>query len=197
MALPDFQRLIEFQKLLLRFQAVKRNNYVPPSDKLENDAEHSFFLALSAWFLAANSSRSYDISKVLKYALVHDLVEIYAGDVIAFVGPEEKARKKIRETEALEKLRADLKDFSEVTDLIHSYEQREDPESRLVYATDKIQPLIMNLLDDGRVWRHHGISSKQVKEEKEKLKTSPDTEQYLSAIQELLDENPQLFSEDV
>jgi 5'-deoxynucleotidase YfbR-like HD superfamily hydrolase len=81
---PDIQRLIEFQTFLLKFQKIERSIALPgPGEHKENDVEHSYFLAMAAWYLAPHFPQI-DRDKAIRYALVYDLVETYAGDTNAF-----------------------------------------------------------------------------------------------------------------
>jgi putative hydrolase of HD superfamily len=72
--------LLNFSKILNAFQKVERVVRVPQSEKRENDVEHSYQLAMLAWYLADSNGLSLDKNLLLRYALVHDFVEVYAGD---------------------------------------------------------------------------------------------------------------------
>jgi|GEM_PF-4217000 len=107
----------------------------------ENDAEHSYQLALTAW----TANHAYDLhlddTAILKLALVHDLVEIYAGDVDAHSNKKRQMLKKMKEMEALKQLQQAFPDLSEITDVIKEYEKKESLESKLVNIIDKIIPI--------------------------------------------------------
>lgn len=80
---PDIRRLLEFQKLLVQFQHISRVTHIPGSWEAENDTEHSYNLAMTAWFLAPHFPQL-DCDKLIRYALVHDLVEVHAGDTYIY-----------------------------------------------------------------------------------------------------------------
>src|SRR5487761_1693983 len=109
---PDIHRLIEFQSLLHQFQAIERVTHVPGKFEPENDTEHSYNLALSAWFLAQYFPHL-DRDKIIRYALVHDLVEIHAGDTYIYADQATIDTKKEREHAALLQLEKDWPDFPE------------------------------------------------------------------------------------
>jgi 5'-deoxynucleotidase YfbR-like HD superfamily hydrolase len=106
---------------------------------LENDAEHSYQLALVCWSANEQYKLGLNNELILKYALVHDLVEVYAGDTDAHDDEQKIAQKKEREEKALEEFKADFK-FDEITTTIDRYEKKQDVEAQLVYVLDKFIP---------------------------------------------------------
>ncbi|MBU2542487.1 HD domain-containing protein [Patescibacteria group bacterium] len=104
----------------------------------ENDAEHSFQLALVCW--ATNKQYNLDLNDelLLKLALIHDLVEVYAGDTDAFGDKKDLDSKKEREEKALRKIKEEHPDFSEMSEVIERYERKKDVEAQLVFVLDKI-----------------------------------------------------------
>src|SRR5262245_4469741 len=143
---PELTRLIELQQLLLKFRAIKRNIYVPANvNEQENDSEHSYDLTIAAWFLAQYFSEL-NRDKVIRLCLVHDLIEIYAGDTFAYGEKAHIASKQQREAAAAAKLTAEWRDFPDLKDTITEYELCESAEAKFVYALDKIMPAIMNIL---------------------------------------------------
>lgn len=191
---PDINRLIEFNKLLLRFQAIDRALYMPQQgDRHENDTEHSYNLAMAAWFLSQQFPEL-DSNEVIRLALVHDLVEVHAGDTFPFHNPAEVATKKQREDDSLEKLRDAWKDFPDMTDCMERYEQRDSPEAKFVYALDKVMPMIVNLLQGGRVWQEHNVTLDELREVKDtKVALSPEIEPYYHQLLDMLETRPELF----
>lgn len=176
--------LLKFVDLTHRFQQVRRALYATGEERMENDAEHSFQLALVAWYIVEKDSLTFDTDKVLKYALVHDLVEIHAGDTDAY-GPEEhKATKHIREMQAAQQLRLDLPEFAELHGIISAYELLSDEESKFVYALDKMLPPMNVYLDGGRIWQERNQSPEMLRTNGTgKISVSP---QVLSYFNELL-----------
>lgn len=159
----DVTRYLEFVKFLHAYRRVERNTCRQGEERHENDVEHSFQVAMTAWYLAEALELDLDLGKVLRYALAHDLVETYAGDVPAFSrDAEAKARKTERERLAAERIRAEFPDFAALHETIAAYEKREDAESRFVYATDKMDPLVNDLLDGGRVVKECSLSLEDI-----------------------------------
>jgi putative hydrolase of HD superfamily len=193
---PDIHRLIELQQLLLQFQAIDRALFIPGrGTRHENDVEHSYNLAVAAWFLAQHFPEL-DRSEVIKSALVHDMVEIHAGDTFIFHNPEGMATKKEREDAALAKLAEDWADFPDLIETLHRYEARDTAEARFVYALDKVMPAIMNYLQGGEVWRTHHVTLEELHELKDaKVALSPQIVPYYNELMALLQANPQLFNE--
>ncbi len=168
--------LIQFSDLLNKFRLVKRAILVNGEDREENDMEHSFALAMTAWYIVTLKKLPLDLSKVITYALAHDLVEVYAGDTYIYSTNKDLLESKTRrEREAAERLKKEFPEFSDLHDAIHHYELREDAESKFVYALDKIQPLINIYLDNGRNWKLKGVTLEMLVENK-KTKTAISSE---------------------
>lgn len=185
---PDIHRLLELQKLLENFNQIDRVTHHKHGDAMreENDTEHSYNLAMTAWFLAPHFP---ELNKdlLIQYALVHDLVEIHAGDTYIYGSPEELSTKADREKVAASKLRKDWADFSEVHELIENYETRANPEARFVYALDKIMPIMLIYIHEGYTWKKEGITVGQLHANKyDKVKLSPEITPYYEQLHELL-----------
>lgn len=190
---PTLKRLLELQSLLHTFQSIERALYPPYSTRHENDTEHSYNLAMTGWFLASHFPHL-DRDRVIRLALVHDLVEIYAGDTY-FYGDEATLASKIkREAAALERLRSEWTDFPEMTETIHSYEQRESEEAKFVYALDKIMPIMVIYLGNGETWKQDKVTHQQLHSAKrDKVTASEEINDYYQQLHQLLLENPDLF----
>ncbi len=107
---------------------------------LENDAEHSFQLAIVCWSANHQYNLKLNDEKILKYALVHDLVELYAGDTDAFGDKNKIASKKDNEKKALDMFKKNNSQYKELLSIIYEYEQKEKTEAQLVYMLDKFIP---------------------------------------------------------
>lgn len=129
----------------------------------ENDAEHSFHLALFAMILAEHSNTPVDVLKVMKMVLVHDVVEIDAGDTYCY-DDKGALTKREREEKAADRLFGllppDQKD--EYRELWEEFERRDTPESRFAAALDRMQPMLLNFTKGGISWKEHGVSYGQV-----------------------------------
>lgn len=163
----DKERLkkqIEFIVEVDKLKNVYRQTLLMDGSREENDAEHSWHLALMAMVLWEHSSdKDLDIQKVLKMLLVHDLVEIYAGDTFCY---DENANldKAIREERAADKLFSILPvdQCREFRGLWEEFEERKTSEAQFASSLDRLQPLICNYHTDGHTWVKYGIKSDKV-----------------------------------
>jgi len=139
---PNLTNLIQFMEFINKFKLIKRTVFVAGENpkRQENDAEHSFELAMVGWYLVDSLKLDLDLNKILKYSLTHDLVEIYAGDIDSFMYPNEDISKLKEENEhkAFEQIKLEFKDFPEMLKYIQEYEQKLDRESVFVYVLDKV-----------------------------------------------------------
>lgn len=182
------KKILQFSALLNTFRQVERIIYVNGEGRMENDVEHSYHLAMLAWYLANTAHPDLDETLVLKYALVHDLVEAYAGDTYIYSDDEAHVKsKRDREHAAQEKLKETFSEFPELHHLIAAYEKRGDSESRFVYALDKIQPIINIYLDGGRTWKKKNITIEMLfSYKKDQVAVSPEIQKYFEEIMEIL-----------
>jgi putative hydrolase of HD superfamily len=163
----DAERLEKQMDFIIEIDKVKqilRQTRVIAGDRYENDAEHSWHLAVMAILLAEYAEgASVDILKVLRMVLVHDLVEIDAGDTYCY--DEEAARDKCeREIRAADRIFALLPDDQgrELRALWDEFEEAATPESRFANALDRLQPLLLNYHTNGQSWQKHGVTSDRV-----------------------------------
>lgn len=142
-----------------------------PLPRRENDAEHSFSLAIAAAVLAEYSNEPVDVAKVMKIVLVHDAVEIYAGDTYCY-DDEGAKTKEAREKAAAEKIFGTLPEeqAAEYRALWDEFERNDTPEARFSNAMDRIQPLLLNYSREGYSWKEHGVNSSQVRKRFDRVK---------------------------
>lgn len=180
--------ILDFTKLTLLFQSVDRVVSLPGRNHPENDAEHSYQLAMLAWYLLDEMKLTHlDRDLVIRYALIHDMVETYAGDTFFFASEQERLEKIDREHAAAERLKTEFPNFTGFTELIEQYEKREDPEARFVYALDKIIPTLNIYLDGGGLWKMKGITLQILIEKKrDKVALSPELTFLFDELIELL-----------
>lgn len=191
---PDIHRLIELHRLLLLFQNIKRMSYLPGEVKdQENDVEHSYFLAMVAWFLAPHFPHL-DRDRMIRLALAHDLVEVHSGDTYVYGAQEHLATKAEREMAAIARLEEEWSDFSEMQQALQEYANKSSEEAKFVYALDKMLPPIINYLADGKAWLENGVTIEMFKAEKEKKipKDSP-IYPYYQQILAIFETKPELF----
>ena len=143
-----------------------------PLPRRENDAEHSFSLAIAAAVLAEYSNEPVDITKVMKMVLVHDAVEIYAGDTYCY-DDEGAKTKEAREKAAAEKIFGTLPEeqAAEYRALWDEFEAKSTPEAVYANAIDRLQPLILNYLTDGHTWKM-GVHAPQILKRMDIIRTA-------------------------
>ena len=179
------ERLLKQIKFIVEIDKLKqifRQNVVIGTSRNENDAEHSWHLAVMAMLLSEYAvDKGIDILRVVKMALIHDLVEIYAGDTFCY---DEKANedKLDREKSAAEKLFNILPvdQANEILNLWIEFEEVKTPESCFAACLDRIQPLILNYNTNGHTWKKPGVTSKKVLKRNEILEDNvPDLWEYV------------------
>lgn len=192
----ELSKIFEFVKFTHKLQQVRRVIYVNGEDRDENDVEHSYQLALVAWYLVDSKGLDLDIEKVLKYAMAHDLVEVYAGDTFFYTTNQaEKDSKKARELEAAEKIKDEFPEASSLHEAIMGYESMDDDESKFVYALDKIMPVMNIYLDNGRTWKRENITIDMLLTKDEKVAVSEDVDKIWSELKKALnDDKVKLFN---
>lgn len=192
--LPELSRIFELQEFLLKFHKIKRVIHHPGSKtKMESDTEHSYSLAMAAWFLAQYFPEL-NRDECIRFALVHDLVEIYAGDTFFYADEETLAKKAQQEHKALQQIKLEWPDFPEMINDIERYERRDCAESCFVYALDKIMPIIMIFLGKGHTWREKNITLQMLHDGKiNKVSKSPRVAHYFQEILKLLEQYPEYF----
>lgn len=142
-----------------------------PLPRRENDAEHSFSLAIAAAVLAEYSNAPVDVVKVMKMVLVHDAVEVDAGDTYCY-DKEGNKTKRERELKAAERIFGILPpdQQAEYRSLWDEFEENITPEARFANAMDRIQPMLLNYTRDGISWKEHDVHFNMVAERSMKIK---------------------------
>lgn len=151
--------MIEIDKL----KTIERKTKIISGSRLENDAEHSWHLAMMAMILYPLANDQVDVFKVIKMLLVHDLVEIDAGDTFAY-DEQGHVDKYDREVAAAKRLFGLLPEEqgTELMELWLEFENKETSEARFAASLDRLQPLIHNYLNQGDTWKKYNITSEQV-----------------------------------
>ena len=142
---------------------VLRQTHLSNHGRYENDAEHAWHMAIMAYFLQEYANEKIDIGRVMIMCLIHDIVEIDAGDTYAY-DTEGLKTQKAREDKAKERIFSILPDDqkSVLLELFEEFEACETAESKFAHAMDNLQPVILNDSNDGGDWREHGVSIQQV-----------------------------------
>lgn len=153
----DFALEIDKEKNILR------QTHLSGHGRNENDAEHAWHMAIMAYLLREYSNEPVDITRVMLMCLIHDVVEIDAGDTYAY-DEEGKKTQKAREEAAKERIYSLLPEDQkeELAAIFDEFEESKTPESKFAHAMDNLQPLMLNNSNDGGDWREHGVSAKQV-----------------------------------
>lgn len=162
----DIKRLeqqMSFIEEIDKIKKIGRQTYLSDASRKENDAEHSWHLAMMVMLLHEYANEPIDVMRTMSMVLIHDIIEIDAGDTYAY---DEKGNdtKRERELKAAERIFHLLpKDQSEyVRSLWDEFEEKETAESRFANAVDKIQPTMLNALSKGKSWQEHGVHFEQI-----------------------------------
>jgi putative hydrolase of HD superfamily len=157
------QQQYAFLAECLKLSEILRQALLPNSRRRENDAEHSWHLCLMAIVLAEHSNAPVDLVRVLKMLIIHDLVEIDAGDTYAY-DTARMAGQHEREALAADRIFGllPLDQGAELRACWEEFEARRTPEAKFAAALDRTQPMMLNLLTGGEKWREHGVTQKMV-----------------------------------
>ncbi len=147
-----------------KLKQIVRRTWLTDGSRYENDAEHSWHLALMAALLSEHAPVQLDLGRVIRMALVHDIVEIDAGDTYCY-DERGNVEKPAREQRAAARLFAMLPPDQAVAmrALWDEFEARETPEARFAAALDRLQPIMHNYATGGVAWRDHGVKAAQVR----------------------------------
>ncbi|MBS7316327.1 MAG: HD domain-containing protein [Clostridiaceae bacterium] len=155
-----------------RMKTIERQSPIYAGGRRENDAEHSWHIAVMAMVLREYAAEPVDMGHVLEMLTVHDLIEIYAGDTFAYdaAGNSDKAA---REAASADRLYAMLPEEQGAyyRALWEEFDAMETPDARFAASLDRFQPLLSNWLNEGGTWRVHNVHPEQVYRRMEPLKT--------------------------
>ena len=155
------ERISSFFLQLDLLKSVQRRTYINGGERVENSAEHSWHLAIACWAYAEVLEQNYDVDRLIKLALLHDIGEIDAGDT--FLYSDKRADAHIAERRGVEKLGAhpgnSIRDFVELWD---EQEAGESKEAKLLKVIDRLLPFLHNITSEGRAWQDNGIRKNQV-----------------------------------
>ena len=154
---------IAFIMELDKLKSILRRSYVTHAERRENSAEHSWHIALAALTLAEHANEPVDVSHVIKLLLIHDIVEIDAGDTFVY-DTAGKVDQFDRETLAAERIFGLLPPEQGATyrKLWQEFEERVTPEAKFARAVDRLLPVLHNCYTQGRGWQEHNIHQGQV-----------------------------------
>jgi putative hydrolase of HD superfamily len=157
-------RQLEFIAEAGRLKGVLRQTMLADPARLENSAEHSWHLTVLALALAEYAPAGTDIARVVAMLVVHDLVEVDAGDLSAYAPPSEQALQLAAERAAADRLFTLLPadQAGPLRQLWDEFEERRTPEARFARAMDRLQPMLENVKVGGGTWRQRGITAADV-----------------------------------
>ncbi|MDD6279907.1 MAG: HD domain-containing protein [Oscillospiraceae bacterium] len=157
------QKQIEFVIEIDKLKNIYRQTYVLGEERKENDSEHSWHIALMAFLLAEYSEKTIDVLKTMKMLLIHDIVEIDAGDTYCYDAEGYKTKAE-REEKAAQRIFGLLPEnqCSELYALWREFEDGSSDEAKFAAVLDRIQPLILNYTKNGISWKEHDVCKEQV-----------------------------------
>ncbi|MCD8299682.1 MAG: HD domain-containing protein [Clostridiales bacterium] len=157
------ERQLSFSLEVDKEKLIGRQNYVADGSRKENDAEHAWHLAVMVMLLAEYANEPIDVLHTVKMVLLHDVVEIDAGDTYAY---DEKGKKtqESREMAAAERIYGLLPadQGEELYNLWREFEEQKTPEARFARTMDNLQPMMLNDASDGKSWLEHGVRLEQI-----------------------------------
>ena len=159
------KKQIDFILEIDKEKSILRQTHLSNNGRRENDSEHAWHMAIMAYLLKEYSNEEIDITKTILMCLIHDVVEIDAGDTYAY-DEDAKKTQKMREDAAKERIYNLLpKDQAEeLIAIFDEFEAAMSPEARFAHAMDNFQPLLLNNSNGGGDWKSHGVSKNQVYE---------------------------------
>ncbi len=165
-----FEKQLDFIREIDKEKMIKRQSYLTDCETHEDDAQHAWHMAIMTLLLKEYANEDIDVLKTITMLLIHDLVEVYAGDTYAY-DEEGKKTQAEREAKAADKLYGLLpEDQGEyLKNLWYEFEEQKTPEARFARTMDCFQPLILNDATDGRAWKEHGVKRSQVLKRNERV----------------------------
>ena len=190
------KKQLEFALEIDKVKNVFRQTHLSGHGRKENDAEHSWHIAVMAYLLREYANEKVDIAKVMLMCLIHDIVEIDAGDTYAY-DTENLKTQKAREDAAKERIFSILpkEQKEELIALFDEFEAYETPESKFAHVMDNLQPLMLNNSNEGGDWKEHNVSAEQVYKRQSKVKFG--SEKLFEVIDGIIQNNIQKGNLDV
>jgi len=170
-AMTRLEKQLAFSNELDRLKRILRRSQLMDASRNENSAEHSWHLANMAMLFTEYAAGPVDLTRVLKMLLVHDIVEIDAGDTFAY-DKVNVATQNEREQRAADRLFGLLPEEQgrELRSLWEEFEHKQTAESKYANALDRLQPLMQNFHSGGSSWKKHGVTREQVLERMQAVK---------------------------
>lgn len=199
MSKPTFKDIEKlFFELIMPFHQIERDLPMPiQNHRNDNDAEHSWSLALLAGCLAPQVDPSLDVGQVCMFAIVHDVVEIYAGDTSVWAPKAQLSQKSASEAAAIKKIQENFLQFPWLASTIETYEHKDTPEARFVWALDKFLNLLALYEDKGYYFLRGKITKerfeKHLATHRQKAHAHAGVAEYYEQLRSLCDQHPEYF----
>lgn len=186
--MEKLEQQIRFLLELDKQKEIGRQTYLASGSRKEGDAEHAWHLAIMAFLLADYANEKIDILKTMKMVLLHDVIEIDAGDTYAY-DTEGQKTKRLREEKAADRIYGMLPEEqkAEYRALWEEFEAGETPEAKFANTLDNIQPVLLNHASGGRSWREHDVKKSQIMGRNKK--THEGSEVLWEYIRNIIDKN--------
>lgn len=179
-----FQKQLDFILEIDKEKEIYRQTHLKGYKRQENDAEHAWHMAIMIYLLKEYANEAFDVAKAMMMALIHDIVEIDAGDTYAY-DAENLATQKDREKKAADRIFGMLPEEQkgEMLALFAEFEAGETPEAKFARVMDNFQPILLNDANNGEDWRVHKIRKTQViNRQKTSKKGSEEIWKYTEAL---------------
>lgn len=158
-----FEKQLAFILEVDKQKTILRQTHLCGYTRQENDAEHAWHIALMVYLLKEYTNEEFDVAKAMIMALIHDIVEIDAGDTYAYDTKRlatQKEREKVASNRIFGLLPNDQKE--QLITLFEEFVKGETPEARFVRTMDNLQPILLNDYNNGTDWRKHGVNKDKV-----------------------------------
>ena len=182
------KKQLDFSLEIDKEKNIFRQTHLSEHGRNENDAEHAWHMAIMAYLFREYANEEVDIAKVMLMCLIHDIVEINAGDTYAY-DTERIATQKVREDAAKERIFSLLPDDqkAEMISLFDEFEEYQSPEAKFAHAMDNLQPLILNNSNDGGDWKEHEVTAETIYSRQ--TKTRLGSEKLFEVTDQIIQEN--------
>lgn len=182
------KKQLDFSLEIDKEKNIFRQTHLSEHGRNENDAEHAWHMAIMAYLFREYANEEVDIAKVMLMCLIHDIVEIDAGDTYAY-DTERIATQKVREDAAKERIFSLLPDDqkAEMISLFDEFEEYQSPEAKFAHAMDNLQPLILNNSNDGGDWKEHEVTAETIYSRQ--TKTRLGSEKLFEVTDQIIQEN--------
>ena len=179
-----FKKQLDFILEIDKEKEIYRQTHLKGYKRQENDAEHAWHMAIMIYLLKEYANEEFDVAKAMMMALIHDIVEIDAGDTYAY-DTKNLATQEDREEKAANRIFGMLPDEQKkgMLDLFYEFEEGKTPEAKFAKTMDNFQPILLNDSNNGKDWRVHQIKKSQVVNRQKKSQLgSEDIWEYTSEL---------------